>query len=99
MKLKGAQVKKVAAARAAAGSAAVATLAARQATKVVIVQCRDEAGHPWGGLAVEVTLPGGPKKKTRISESGWLLVGGAKPGACKVAFPAVKDPVTFGKGG
>ncbi len=99
MKLKGAQVQKVSGASAAGGSAQVAALKDTVATKVMDVRFTDEAGRPWGGLEVEVTLPGQGKKKRSISESGRLLVGGVKPGACQVAFPSVKDPTELGRRG
>jgi len=97
--LKGSQVQKKSGASAASGSAKVAALKTAETTKMMEVRFTDEAGRPWGGLEVEVTVPGAAKKKKRISESGRLLVGGVKPGACRVDFPSVKDPTKLGRRG
>lgn len=92
MKLRGAQIKKIAGAGPAAGQASVAEVADLEARKPVIAKFTDDAGQPWGGIEVELTLPGEKAKPATVGVGGALQGGAAKPGAVKIAFPCIGDP-------
>jgi len=99
VKLKGAQVKKLAGAGPARQSVGTSSLAATEEKKILFVRFTDEKGEPWGGLGAEVKLPDGSRKKKLVGGGGALIVGGVDPGDCEVSFPGIADPKKLGREG
>jgi len=92
VKLRGRTVRKLAGAPSVAAAASAQALASGDLARMLDVRFTDERGRPWGGVEVEVTLPGESPKKATVSQTGRLLMGCATPGATKIAFPSVTDP-------
>jgi hypothetical protein len=82
-----------------AATAAARALASGEVTRLLDVQFTDERGRPWGGVEVEVTLPGEGPKQAQVSETGRLLRMSAAAGTAKVAFPSVTDPARLARRG
>jgi len=89
---KGSQVKMEAGSGPGSSSASVAEAAKlEKAEKSVQVAFQHADGtSALVGLAFELTLPDGSKKKGEVAPSG-LSFGGVKPGSCKLAFTALDE--------
>jgi type VI secretion system secreted protein VgrG len=90
---KGSQVKKEAGSGPSSSSASVAEAQKlEKADKSVQVSFKHADGSSaLVGLAFELTLPDGSKKKGDVAASG-VAFGGVKPGSCKLAFTALDEP-------
>ena len=96
---KGSQIQMESAGSAPSASASVAQLKSEEPPKPVSGTMSDESGGPFGGIDVEVTLPGeGPVTKS-VPKDGNFSAGGAKPGTVKIGFPGVEDPKKLGRKG